>query len=153
MRLSGEVVTTSHYQSAGPSWIPDKAHSSPSCSSSRHSSPSCSSSQTNWLINGYLGKPGEGKLWKVRYHSGPVSRRNGLITTTGSKANVTGDERTHLHTATACVYTLLNQTEHMFVFLTGYIKLHWFSIFFKCIVTENWLVDCIYFQKSDYIFL
>ena len=66
-----------------------------------HSPPSCSSSQMGWLINGYLGKPGEGKLWKLGCHSGPVSRSIGLISTTGSKANVMGDERPRQHLATA----------------------------------------------------
>ena len=35
------------------------------------------------LHHGYLGKPGEGKLWKVRCYSDLVSRGNGLISTTG----------------------------------------------------------------------
>ena len=43
----------------------------------------------------YLGKPGEGKLSKVGCV--PVSRGNTLISTTGSKAYVTGDERSQLH--------------------------------------------------------
>ena len=47
-------------------------------------------------------------LWKVECHSGPVSRRNGLIFTTGSKANVTGDERPlQLRAATKCQHSLL----------------------------------------------
>ena len=60
----------------------------------------------DWLINGYLGKPGEDKLWKVGCHSGPVSRCNGLNSTTGSKANATGDERPRLPAAIACASTL-----------------------------------------------
>ena len=59
-----------------------------------------------WLINRCLGKPGEGKLWKVRCHSGPAFQGNGLISTTGSKVNVTGDERPQLRAVTACVNTL-----------------------------------------------
>ena len=55
-----------------------------------------------WFINGYLRKPGEGKLRKLGYHSDPVSRDNGLISTIGSKANVTGDERRQLRATTAC---------------------------------------------------
>ena len=51
-------------------------------------------------------KPGEGKLCKVGCHSGPVSRHNGLISTTGSKVNVTGDEHLQLRTAIACANTL-----------------------------------------------
>ena len=35
-------------------------------------------------------------------HSGPVSRGNGVISTTGSKANVMRDERPQLRAATAC---------------------------------------------------
>ena len=34
-----------------------------------------------------------------------MSRDNGLISTTHSKANVTGDEHLHLHIATACQHT------------------------------------------------
>ena len=34
-------------------------------------------------------------LWKLGCHNGSVSRGNGLISTTGSKVNVTGAERTH----------------------------------------------------------
>ena len=49
---------------------------------------------------------GEGKQWKVGCHSGPVSRGNRLISTTGSKANVAGDEHPQLRTATVCVPTL-----------------------------------------------
>ena len=45
----------------------------------------------------YQGKPGEDKLWKLGCHSGPVSWRNGLIFITGSKADVTGDERLQPH--------------------------------------------------------
>ena len=41
--------------------------------------------------------------WKVGCQSGPVSRRNGLISTTGLKADVTGDERPQLCAAIACV--------------------------------------------------
>ena len=43
-----------------------------------------SSSVTSWSINGNLGKPGEGRLWKLGCH--PMSQSNGLISTTGSKA-------------------------------------------------------------------
>ena len=50
----------------------------------------------NGLVDKYLGKRRENKLWKVGCHSGPVSRRNKLISTTVSKANVTGDERPQL---------------------------------------------------------
>ena len=57
-------------------------------------------------MNGYLGKPWEGKLWKLECHSGPVSRRNGLISTTGSNFDVVRDERLHLRAATACANTL-----------------------------------------------
>ena len=40
------------------------------------------------------------------YFSGPVSWSNGLISTTGSKAYVTGDERPQLRAAIACAPTL-----------------------------------------------
>ena len=52
--------------------------------------------------NGYLRKPVEGKLWKLGCHNGPVSRSNGLISTTGSKADVTGDERPQLRADIVC---------------------------------------------------
>ena len=55
-----------------------------------HSSPSCSSSQTVRLINEYLGKPGEGKVWKVRCRNGSGSWHTRLISTIGSKAYVMG---------------------------------------------------------------
>ena len=48
----------------------------------------------------------EGKLWKLGCHSGPVSRGNGLISTTGSKADVTRDKRLQLRAAIACAPTL-----------------------------------------------
>ena len=68
--------------------------------------PSVHPPKMGWSINGYLGKPWEGKLWKLGCHSGPVSQGNGLISITGSKVNVTGDERLQLHAATACTPTL-----------------------------------------------
>ena len=68
---------------------------------------------TSWSINGYLGKPREGKLWKLSCYSGPVSLGNGLISTTGSKANATGDERLQLHATIASAPTL------HFTFLTS----------------------------------
>ena len=55
--------------------------------------------------------PGEGKLWKLGCHSGFVSRGNGLISITGSKANVTGDERPQLRTATTSA-TLPNDDDN-----------------------------------------
>ena len=64
-----------------------------------HRSPSCSSS--SWLINGFLAKPWEGKLWKPGYHSSPVSQDNWLICTAGSKAYMNGYERPRLRAATA----------------------------------------------------
>ena len=60
------------YESFGPSSVSDD---------------STQLNQMGWLINGYLRK-----LWKPGCHSGPVYWGNGLIFTTGSKANVTGDE-------------------------------------------------------------
>ena len=86
--LSGAVVSTSDYKSAGPSLIPEEG--------SRYTAhPVVHPPKTGWLINGYLGKPGKGKLWELGCQSGPVSRGNGLISTTCSKANVTEDERQH----------------------------------------------------------
>ena len=69
---------------------------------------SCSSSQMGWSIYVYLGKPGIGKLWKVGCHSGPVSRRNESISTTGSKTYATGDERPQLRAASILPYTSLH---------------------------------------------
>ena len=69
-----------------------------------HSSPSCSSSQM--LINDYLEKPGEGKLWKLGCHSGPESQGNRSISTRSSKTDVTEDERSQLRAATAYASTL-----------------------------------------------
>ena len=45
------------------------------------------------LPNWYLGKPEDDKLWKLGCYCGPVSRGNGFISTTGSKADVAEDER------------------------------------------------------------
>ena len=45
-------------------------------------------------------------MWKLRCHSGPVSRRNRLVSTTGSKDNVTGDKRPQLRAVIVCVPTL-----------------------------------------------
>ena len=70
------------------------------------SSPSCSLSQMGCLINGDPEKPVEGKLWKLRCHSGSVFWHNRLISTTDSKANVTGDECPQLRPATECAPTL-----------------------------------------------
>ena len=78
------------------------------CTFSVLSSASCSSSQTGWQINGYLGKPGEGKLWKIGCHIGPVSRRNGLISITGSNAYGTGNKC--LHYSVSSHFTLPNIT-------------------------------------------
>ena len=64
-----------------------------------------------------MGKPGEGKLWKVGCHSGPVSRCNGSISTTGSKANVMGDERLQLRAAIACAPTLSYLCKYMYVLM------------------------------------
>ena len=33
----------------------------------------------HWSINGYLGQPREGKLWKPGFHAGPLSRGKGLF--------------------------------------------------------------------------
>ena len=91
--INGAVVSKSDYESAGLCLIPDEG-------SRRTAHPAVHFPR--------LGKPGEGKLWNVGCHSGPVFWHNGLISTTGSKANVTGDERRQLRTAIACAppYTL-----------------------------------------------
>ena len=100
MCFSGAVVSTSDYESAGLSLIPDEG-------SRCIAHPTVHPPKTSWLINGNLGKPGEGKLWKLECHSGPVSLHKELIfTTTDSKANATGDEFLELHPATACGPTL-----------------------------------------------
>ena len=64
-----------------------------------------SSSQTDWWINVYLRKPGEGKLWKVKCYYDPVSLCNESLHTTDSKAG-TGDEWPQLRTDTACEHIL-----------------------------------------------
>ena len=79
MRLSGVVVSTSDYESTEPSSVPDEG--------SRRTF-----IQVFIFPNGLVDK-WEGKLWKLGCHSGPVTWRNGLLSTTGSKAYVTGDER------------------------------------------------------------
>ena len=56
------------------------------------------------LHNFIQAKLREGKLWKLVCHSVLVSRGNGLISTTGSEANVTGDEHLHLHATTTTLY-------------------------------------------------
>ena len=84
------------------------------------SSPSCSSSQMGWLINGYLGKPGEGKLWKLGCHSGPVSWSNGLISTKGSKADVTGNEHPQLQRVPTLDITLLPQQQQLLLIQLWY---------------------------------
>ena len=51
---------------------------------------------TDWFNNHFVPAAQahcrKGKLWKLGCHSGPVSRGNVLISTTGSKADATGDE-------------------------------------------------------------
>ena len=86
------MVSESDYESAGPSLIPDEGRW---CTAHPAVHPPK-----------YLGKPGEGKLWKLGCHSGPVSQDNKLISTTGSKANVARDEHPYLCAATACAPTL-----------------------------------------------
>lgn len=53
-------------------------------------------SHFGWLINGYLGTPGEGKLWEHRYHGGNVSRGSGFWASVCSivKATEMNDEVT-----------------------------------------------------------
>ena len=55
-------------------------------------------------------------MQKLRCHSGPVSWDNRLISTTGSKANVTGDERPQPHAAIACAPTLVFTHRIMYIF-------------------------------------
>ena len=98
MRLSGAVVSTSDYQSADPSSILDEGSG-------------VQLTQLfifpNRLIDKWIPRETcEGKMWKVGCHSGPVSRRNGSISTTGLKAFVTGDERLRLLAAIVCAPTL-----------------------------------------------
>ena len=81
VRLMRVMVSTSDYKSIGSNSIPDEAH--------RHTAhPAVHPPKTGWSINGYLGSPEEGKLWKLGCHSGPVSRGNRLISTTSSKADM-----------------------------------------------------------------
>ena len=47
---------------------------------------------------------------KLGCHSDPLSLGNGLISTTGSKADVAGDECLHQCAATACAPTLPNNS-------------------------------------------
>ncbi len=65
-RHRGAVVTTPGYESAGPGSIPAWAVGVQVTT--------VHPSLMGWWINGYLGKPGEGKLWKPGYYSSPVSR-------------------------------------------------------------------------------
>ena len=91
--LSGAVVSMSDYKSASLSSIPDEG-------TQRTAHPAVyPPKQVTWI-------PRIGKLWKLKCHSGPVSRGNRLLSTTGSKAYVTGDERPQLCTATVCAHTL-----------------------------------------------
>ena len=76
----------------------------------------------NGLVNKWVPKETwEGKLWKVECHSGPVTWNNVLISTTGSKADVTRNERPHLCVVTACAPTL--PSIHLFLVL--YVSLEW----------------------------
>ena len=56
--ISGAVLSMYDYESAGPSLIPDKG-------SRCTAHPAVHPPKKGWLINGYLGKTREGKLWKV----------------------------------------------------------------------------------------
>lgn len=59
------------------------------------SSPSCLSSLSWWSLNGYLGTPGEDKLWQSQISH--VSQGNWFLLTTGSKGHWFGDEhRSHV---------------------------------------------------------
>ena len=84
-RRHGAVASASGYESVGPSSIPDEDGVDLTQVFILH-----------WSINGYLGQPRKGKLWKPGFHAGPMSR-----STTGSKAKETGDERPQLRAGTA----------------------------------------------------
>ena len=89
MRRHGAVASASGYESVGPSSIPDEDGVDLTQVFILH-----------WSINGYLGQPREGKLWKPGFHAGPMSRVRDY-STTGSKAKETGDERPQLRADTA----------------------------------------------------
>ncbi len=103
--LRGLVASLPSYYSAGPG--------SNSGRGSRHMASSCSSSLTARLINGYVGKPGKGKLWWQGCHSGRVSRGNGLPSTTRSRTDVTemSNEATPCFSVCSHLYLHLYQRE------------------------------------------
>ena len=68
VRRHGAVASASGYESVGPSSIPDEDGVDPTQVFILH-----------WSINGYLGQPREGKLWKPGFHAGPMSRGKGLF--------------------------------------------------------------------------
>ena len=68
MRRYGAVASASGYESMGPSSIPDKDGADPT-----------QVFILPWSINGYLGQPREGKLWKPGFHAGPMSWGKGLF--------------------------------------------------------------------------
>ena len=86
MHLRGEVVSVPGHKSVGLSSIPDEGIR-------RRPHPGLHPSLSGWSINGYLGQPREGKLWEPGCHTGPMSRGKGFLSTTGSRAKETGDER------------------------------------------------------------
>ncbi len=57
--LRGAVVSTPAYEFAGLGSYPGRG-------SRRTAQPAVHPFLSGWSINGYLGKPGEGKLWKSR---------------------------------------------------------------------------------------
>ena len=64
----GAVASASGYESVGPSSIPEEDGADLTQVIILH-----------WSINGYLGQPREGKLWKHGFHAGPMSRGKGLF--------------------------------------------------------------------------
>ena len=86
------MVRTSNFESAGPSSIPDEGNR-------RTAQPAVHPSKTGWSINGYIGK--------VNYGNSDVTVAvTDYFPTTGSKANVTGDEGPQLRAATGYAPTL-----------------------------------------------
>lgn len=77
--------------------------------SRRAGHPCCSSSLSCWLINGYLGKHGEGNLRQSRTSHWPVSRGNEFLPTTGSKGQQIGDEHAATRSCSVCTQLYLNR--------------------------------------------
>lgn len=84
------VVSMHSHKAADPRSIPRTGIQQPAY-------PVVFPSHSSGLVNGYLGKPGEAKLWEPRQHTGPVSYSRGILTHYRLKDQCNGEK--HL---TAC---------------------------------------------------